>query len=99
MTPYKVVFADPRVEKDFAKALKKLPKNDQQTVYDQLKSLASNPHPHGNRIKTLVSYSLYGHPATHRLRVGRYRVLYDIDEVSRRVVLLAIRKRDERTYQ
>ena len=95
---YQVLFADARIEKNFVKELQKIPKPDQQAIYDELKSLATDPHPHGSRIRTLVGYALYGYPATHRLRIGRYRVLYDLDEKNKKVIILALRKRDEKTY-
>ena len=36
--------------------------------------------------------------AEYRLRVGSYRVLYDIDDRNKKVVLLKLAKRDEHTY-
>jgi len=34
----------------------------------------------------------------HRLRVGRYRVLFDVETRLRVVSIEQVRKRDERTY-
>ena len=36
--------------------------------------------------------------AEYRLRVGPYRVLYDIDAQQKKVILLKLAKRDEQTY-
>ena len=36
--------------------------------------------------------------AEYRLRVGSYRVLYDIDDQRKKVVLLKLAKRNEQTY-
>ena len=36
--------------------------------------------------------------AEYRLRVGPYRVLYDIDDQQKKVILLKLAKRDEQTY-
>lgn len=38
------------------------------------------------------------HAQQFRLRVGRYRVLFDIEESLRVVSVERVRKRDERTY-
>ncbi len=43
--------------------------------------------------------ALSGHACGYRLRVGRYRVLFDVIEDEVRVILIdEVRKRDERTY-
>ena len=41
--------------------------------------------------------SLVGHEYGYRLRVGRYRVLFDFDSVVKIVSIEEVRKRDERT--
>lgn len=42
---------------------------------------------------------LTGHACGYRLRVGRYRVLFDvIDGVTQIILIEEVRKRDERTY-
>jgi mRNA-degrading endonuclease RelE of RelBE toxin-antitoxin system len=44
--------------------------------------------------------ALENHPHGYRLRVGKYRVLFDVIEDQPRIVRIeAVRKRDERTYQ
>jgi len=42
--------------------------------------------------------ALRHHRYGYRLRVGRYRVLLDVDTTQRIVTVQEIRKRDERTY-
>ncbi len=43
--------------------------------------------------------ALSGHACGYRLRVGRYRVLFDVIEGAVRVIFIDdVRKRDERTY-
>ena len=42
--------------------------------------------------------ALKGHKAGYRLRVGRYRVLFDLDEGVRVITIQEVRKRDEQTY-
>ena len=36
--------------------------------------------------------------AEYRLQVGPYRVLYDVDDQNKKVVLLNLVKRDKQTY-
>jgi len=42
--------------------------------------------------------ALTAHRHGYRLRVGHYRVLFDVDKEDRVVVVQGVRKRDERTY-
>lgn len=42
--------------------------------------------------------ALRHHRFGYRLRVGRFRVLFDVDRAHRIVTVQEIRKRDERTY-
>ncbi len=37
--------------------------------------------------------------AQYRLRVGKYRVLYDIDDKNKKVILLKLEKKREHTYK
>jgi len=37
--------------------------------------------------------------ASYRHRVGNYRILFDIDDENRRLEILDIRRRSERTYR
>lgn len=41
---------------------------------------------------------LKGHDHEYRLRVGRYRVLFDVEAGLRVISIEQVRKRDERTY-
>jgi len=41
---------------------------------------------------------LVNHRCSHRLRVGRYRVLMTVDYGMDVVLIVEVRKRDERTY-
>ena len=77
-----------------AKALKQLRKIDQQNntaIRQAVSGLAAMPACVG--VKALVNHQ-YG----YRLRVGRYRVLFDFDGEVRIVEIQEVRKRDEHTY-
>lgn len=43
--------------------------------------------------------ALKGRQAGYRLRVGRYRVLFDLNDGVRIITVQEVKKRDERTYQ
>ncbi|RMH36700.1 MAG: hypothetical protein D6690_05355 [Nitrospirae bacterium] len=59
------------------------------------------PHPREKRIKKLKSQIPVAAQLTaeYRLRIGPYRLLYDVDDRQKRVVLLKLLKRNERTYK
>ena len=82
--PYKL-----SVPKKVAKALDLVPDQDYGKIRTAILALASSPRPHG--AKKLED-------DLHRIRVGRYRVIYSVDDRAREIILLKVAKRDERTY-
>ena len=100
MSKYSVGFPSQSVEKHFLKELSRLDKPAVARIKAGIDGLAENPRPEGKKIKSLrPPLAIYSLIATHRLRVGDYRILYDIDDSARRVILLAIRRRSEKTYR
>lgn len=96
---YEVVFPSERVERIFQKTLEKVPADYQETIIAAIRSLGTNPRPQGKRTKKLTGKLIVSRfVAEYRLRVGPYRVLYDIDDEHKKVVLLKLAKRDEQTY-
>lgn len=75
------------------KQIKKIPKHYQEAIFDSIDKLADFPSCEGLDIVTLTNHR-YG----YRLRVGRYRVLFDDKEVLKIIAIQEIKKRDERTY-
>jgi mRNA interferase RelE/StbE len=97
---YAVVFPSDRVERLFEKVLQRLPAEYRSAIVQAVRSLAENLRPQGKRIKRLKGQVIVSQfTAEYRLRVGPYRILYDIDDSRRKVVLLKLVKRDERTYE
>lgn len=94
---YSVFYASNRVEKEFEKAFKTIPAHDVEAIKKAIKEMKKDPRQSSKKIHAIsVSNSL---PlAQYRIRVGNYRVLYDIDDDKHRVVLLKIARRNERTY-
>ena len=94
---YRVIYAVSKVEKHFEKFLGKVAKKQRGMILDAILNLAHDPRPR----KTLglaLPIPIYDFVAHYRLRVGDYRVLYDVDDSQRKVFLLDIRKRNEHTY-
>lgn len=83
MGRYRIVFK-PSAERAFLA----LPKDVQKRIDKRLLSLQDNPRPAG--IKTLT-----GEPGVYRLRIGDYRVLYEVRDDQVLVLVLRIGHRRE----
>ncbi len=99
MKKYRVKFPNKALSKKFTKTLEKIPFLKFQTkVKDEILNLADNPRPCGNpKIKPPIE--VYNFTAQYRLRIGDYRVLYDIDDKKKIIWIFALRKRSEKTYK
>lgn len=96
---YDVVFPSERVERLFQKTLEKIPADYRTAIVAAVRSLKTNPRPQGKRTKKLIGELIVSRfTAEYRLRVGPYRVLYDVDDQRKKAVLLKLAKRDEQTY-
>ncbi|PJB70793.1 MAG: type II toxin-antitoxin system mRNA interferase toxin, RelE/StbE family [Armatimonadetes bacterium CG_4_9_14_3_um_filter_58_7] len=84
--PYRVDNASSRVEKQ----LNVLPDTHFEAVVAAIKDLGANPRPPGCR-------KLGGD--TYRVRVGSYRVIYTVHDISRRVVIDKVARRSEKPYR
>jgi len=71
-------------KKDF----RKLPLREVQRVLAEVELLAENPFPHG-------SEKLVGTEHTHRIRVGDYRVIYEVFAGSKIVEVQRVRHRKD----
>jgi mRNA interferase RelE/StbE len=79
--PYQV-----ETNRSAVKALKDLPAKDRERILDRIEDLADDPRPH--QVEKLTdSGGLY------RIRVGDYRVIYEIDDTDKRVTVVAIGNR------
>lgn len=70
--------------------LRKLDHQDQKKIVSAVKNLSTWPE--CSNVKALKN--LPG----HRLRVGRYRVIFEVDEMVRIITIEEVKKRNERTY-
>ncbi|MBI4677328.1 MAG: type II toxin-antitoxin system RelE/ParE family toxin [Elusimicrobia bacterium] len=94
---YRVVYGSVNAKRETDKFLKRLPRDMQQHLYNAMKGLGTNPRPQQAR-QLSIEVDVFGHAARYRLRVGEYRVLYDVDDQAKTVVILAVRRRSEKTY-
>ena len=78
-----------------SKARKQLAKIDGQAtrdeIYDSVEHLCDLQN--AEQVKKLTNYK-YG----YRLRVGRYRVFFDVEDSVRIIHIEEVKKRDDRTY-
>lgn len=76
-----------------------MPADYRRAIANAVRELATNPRPEGKRTKKLVGQLIVAQfTAQYRLRFGPSRLLYDIDEQRKKVILLKLAKRDEHTY-
>ncbi|OIP26871.1 MAG: type II toxin-antitoxin system mRNA interferase toxin, RelE/StbE family [Chloroflexi bacterium CG08_land_8_20_14_0_20_45_12] len=85
---YRVTFSH-RAEKVFLN----LPDKETRRIKEAIEKLKQDPRTHG-------TIKLENAPvAAYRYRVGYERILFDIDDESKLIEILDIRKRDEHTYK
>ena len=75
------------VKRSASKEIAALPKADCQRVVAKIQLLASDPRPHG--CEKLSGAEKY------RIRQGNYRILYEIDDSSRLVIIVKVGNRKE----
>lgn len=75
----------PRAKKDF----KKLDRTQASRIDNAVLKLEESPYPPG--VKQLVAKDV----AQYRIRVGDYRVLYDVDEKKKNVIILRVGHRKD----
>lgn len=83
MASYSIQFK-PSVEKDFTS----LPKPLVSRVYERIRQLAGNPFPHS-------TVKLQGAERMYRLRVGDYRIVYEVDTDAALITVHAVQHRRE----
>lgn len=98
---YEVKFPTYPLERKFGKVLSKVHQRDvQEKIMEEVEKLADEPRPGGKKFKALrPPISFYEFAAGYRIRIGDYRVLYDVDDEKKIVWVLALRKRSEGTYK
>ena len=82
--PYEILIR-PSAQKE----LRSLPGDDRRRVIARIEALARNPRPHGVK-------KLKGEKDLYRLRVGDYRVIYQIQDRFLLILVLRVRQRSDR---
>ena len=76
------------VKRSAAKALQKIPKADQKKIADKIDALAQNPpNPDTTKMK--------GNNPFHKIRVGDYRIIYEIHEEVLIILIVKIGHRKD----
>lgn len=98
---YEVKFPNPSLESKFDKVLSKIHQKDiKERIMQEVEKLTDEPRPGGKKFKVLrPPISFHEFTADYRIRIGDYRVLYDVDDEKKIVWILALRKRSEVTYR
>ncbi len=76
------------IERAAERELRRLERDVQTRVIEAVRSLAEDPYPSGCR-------KLAGSTTDWRIRVGDYRILYEIDKTARAITITRIRHRRE----
>ncbi len=72
--------------------IKRLPRPIQIAILNSALSLGRDPRPKGHR-------PIVGQKNLLRIRVGRYRVIYNVQDQLQAVIIVTIRPRSEATYK
>lgn len=75
------------------KQMKKIPKQYRASILNCVDQLEIFP-----KCERLDIIELKNHPYGYRMRVGRYRVIFDYVKVIKIIKIQEVKKRDERTY-
>ena len=77
------------ITKSVEKDLRKIPQKMHKSFFDAIESLTLEPFPKSKYIK------LKGTINSYRLRVGNYRIIYEVDNTNRKVTVYRIRNRKD----
>lgn len=76
------------IERHAEKDLKKLSSQLFSQIMAKIRALAMNPHPQGSR-------KISGSAKDWRLRVGNYRILYEVDNRANTVTIMRVKHRKD----
>ncbi len=86
------VEVSPAADRDLERLKRRIPRRSLERLRDAIGSLAEEPRPHGVR-------KIEGAERAYRIRVGDYRVVYEIYDSESLVLLLQVSRRTETTYR
>ncbi len=82
----------PAADRDLERLKNRISKPDFDPLRAAVRQLADEPRPHGGR-------KIKGAERAYRIRVGNYRVVYDVYDEERLVLILQVARRSETTYR
>jgi mRNA interferase RelE/StbE len=82
----------PSAYRDLQKLTERISKSDFERIREAIRSLSEEPRPDGVR-------KIKGAERSFRVRVGNYRVIYDMYDSEKLVVLIQVSRRNENTYK
>lgn len=81
----------PAADRDLAKLKGRIRLQDFERLRNAVRSLGKEPRPQGVR-------KIRGTEKAYRIRVGNYRVVYDVYDSDNQVLILQVVRRSETTY-
>jgi len=82
----------PAADRDLAKLKGRIRRQDFERLRTAVRSLADEPRPQGVR-------KIKGAEKVYRIRVGSYRVVYEVYDNDKLVLVLQVARRSETTYR
>jgi mRNA interferase RelE/StbE len=82
----------PAADRDLEKLKSRIRVQDFERLRNAVRTLAENPRPQGGR-------KIKGAEKAYRIRVGNYRVVYDVYDSDNLVLILQVARRSETTYR
>ena len=82
----------PAVDRDLDRLKQRIRRQDFERLRTAIRSLADEPRPRGVR-------KIKGAEEAYRIRVGNYRVVYEIYDSENLVLILQVARRTETTYR
>jgi len=82
----------PVADRDLEKLKSRIRRQDFERLRDAVRSLAEEPRPQGGR-------RIKGAEKAYRIRVGSYRVVYEVYDNDNLVLILQVARRSETTYR
>ena len=76
------------IEQTAERDLRRLPAKEFERIIPQIRALTDSPRPAGSR-------KIVGSKSDWRIRIGNYRVIYEIDDAARVVRIMRVRHRSE----
>jgi mRNA interferase RelE/StbE len=82
----------PAADRELEKLKSRIRRKDYERLRDAVRSLADEPQPKGVR-------KIKGAEKAYRIRVGSYRVVYEVYDNDNLVLILIVARRSETTYR